>query len=67
MSLSPFRGRSCCCSKDHKWDNKEIREWGGGRVWGTFVIALEMRMKKVPNKKIAKKKKIADSQPRSSL
>jgi hypothetical protein len=23
----------------------------GGRVWGTFGIALEMKMRKIPNKK----------------
>jgi hypothetical protein len=27
----------------------------GGRVWGTFGIALEMEMRKIPNKKILKK------------
>jgi hypothetical protein len=28
----------------------------GGRVWGTFGIALEMQMRKIPNKNIKKKK-----------
>jgi hypothetical protein len=27
---------------------------GGGRVWGTFGIALEMQMRKIPNKKFKK-------------
>jgi hypothetical protein len=29
----------------------------GGRVWGTFGIALEMYMRKIPNKNIKKGKK----------
>jgi hypothetical protein len=29
--------------------NGWVGELGGGRVWGTFVIALEMQMKKIPN------------------
>jgi hypothetical protein len=28
----------------------------GGRVWGTFGIALEMYIKKIPNKKLEKKR-----------
>jgi hypothetical protein len=31
--------------------------WGGGRIWGTFGIALEMLMRKIPNKNIFKKTK----------
>jgi hypothetical protein len=31
-----------------------VGECGGGRVWGTFGIAFEMEMKKIPNKKINK-------------
>ena len=27
----------------------------GGRIWGTFGIALEMKMRKIPNKKYIKK------------
>jgi hypothetical protein len=26
-----------------------VGEWGGGRAWGTFGIALEILMKKIPN------------------
>jgi hypothetical protein len=33
-----------------KWESVG---WGvGGRVWGTFGIALEMLMRKIPNKRI---------------
>jgi hypothetical protein len=31
-----------------------VGEWGG-RVWGTFGIALEMQMRKIPNKEYFKK------------
>jgi hypothetical protein len=38
------------------------REWVGrglgGEVWETFGIALEMKMRKIPNKKLEKEKKI---------
>jgi hypothetical protein len=30
----------------------------GGRVWGTFGIALEIYMRKIPNKNIFKKKMV---------
>jgi hypothetical protein len=35
-----------------------VEEWGGGSVWGTFGIALEMLMRKIPNKNILKRKYI---------
>jgi hypothetical protein len=30
----------------------------GGRVWGTFGIALEMQLRKIPNKNILKIKQV---------
>jgi hypothetical protein len=38
-----------------KWEWVGRRVWG--RVWGTFLIPLEMQMKKIPNKKCHKKNK----------
>ena len=37
-----------------KWNDrdKKVKMWeerGGGRVWGTYGVALEMEMKKIPN------------------
>jgi hypothetical protein len=32
---------------------------GGGRVWGTFGIAMEMQMRKIPNKNILKRSYMA--------
>jgi hypothetical protein len=37
-----------------KWLGRGV----GGRVWGTFGIALEMQMRKIPNRKKFKKKDI---------
>jgi hypothetical protein len=34
-------------AKKWEWVDREVR----GRVWGTFGIALEMSMRKIPNKK----------------
>jgi hypothetical protein len=36
--------------------NGWVGEWGGERVWGTFGIALEMKLRKICNKKILKKR-----------
>jgi hypothetical protein len=33
-------------AKKWKWVGRGV----GGRVWGTFGIAMEMEMKKIPNK-----------------
>jgi hypothetical protein len=35
-------------AKKWEWVGRGV----GGRVWGTFEIALEMKMRKIPNKKI---------------
>jgi hypothetical protein len=38
-----------------KYGNGWVGNWG--RVWGTFGISLEMKLKKIHNKKILKKRK----------
>jgi hypothetical protein len=38
--------------KKWEWVGREV---GGGRVWGTFAIALEMYLRKICNKNIFKK------------
>jgi hypothetical protein len=38
-------------AKKWEWVGRGV----GGRVWGTFGIALEMYMRKIPNKNIFKK------------
>jgi hypothetical protein len=50
--ICPVQGNT----RAKKW---EWVDWGAGegRVWGTFRIAFEMQMKKIPNKKLEKKKK----------
>jgi hypothetical protein len=40
-------------AKKWEWVGREV----GGRVWGTFGIALEMYLKKICNKNKLKKKK----------
>jgi hypothetical protein len=35
-------------AKKWEWVSRGV----GGRVWGTFGIALEMQMRKIPNKNI---------------
>jgi hypothetical protein len=39
--------------KKWEWVGREV----GGRVWGTFGIALEMYLRKIRNKKYIKKKR----------
>jgi hypothetical protein len=40
----------CLCAEERQGWEVGVGGWGsGGRVWGTFAIALEMWMKKAPN------------------
>ena len=39
-------------AKKFEWVGRGV----GGRVWGTFEIALEMQMRKIPNKNVKKEK-----------
>jgi hypothetical protein len=41
-------------AKKGEWVGRGV----GEKVWWTFGIALEMKMRKIPNKNILKKKKI---------
>jgi hypothetical protein len=43
-----------------KNENGWVGKWGG-RVWGTFGIALEMSLRKIRNKKKKKKKIVTES------
>jgi hypothetical protein len=45
------------CLSTGKCQGQEVGVGGGsgGRIWGTFGIALKMQMKKISNKKIIKK------------
>jgi hypothetical protein len=38
-------GTGECQGQEVEWVGRGV----GGRVWGTFGIALEMKMKKIPN------------------
>jgi hypothetical protein len=40
-------------AKKWEWVGRGV----GGRVWGTFGIALEMQMRKIPNKMFNKRSK----------
>jgi hypothetical protein len=44
-----FRNFICLSTGEHQ--GQEVGVGGEGRVWGTFGIAFEMQMKKMPNKK----------------
>jgi hypothetical protein len=50
---APVQGNAS--AKKWKWVGREV----GGGVWGTFGIALEMKLKKIHNKKYFKKKNAA--------
>jgi hypothetical protein len=41
-------------TKKGEWVGRGV---GGGRVWGTFGIALEMYLRKIPNKNIKKNRR----------